>query len=137
MNDQIDNRKIVEEYYTTLRGNQDAVMRKFVDPQVAVHIPLSLPWRGEYRGYDGFKKSADWFFGVWDDLQMRDLRFVGDGTSDKVFAVSRVTGKSKATGESLEMPLAEMFTLRDGKIIEVRPFYFDTAEMLRVIGEPK
>lgn len=129
------NREIVEQYYTTLRGNQAAVMREFVDPNVTVYVAASLPWHGEYHGYDGFQKSADLFFGQWDDLQMHDLEFVG--TDDKIFAVSRITGKSKKTGELLEMPLAEMFTLRGGKIIEVRPFYFDTAEMLCVIGATK
>ena len=132
---QINNRKIVEEYYTTLRGDQDAVMRKFVDADVTVHIPPSLPWGGDYHDFDGFTKSAAPFFAAWNDLQMQDLEFIG--TDDKIFAVSRITGTSKATGANLEMPLAEMFTLRDGKIIEVRPFYFDTAEMLRVIREPK
>jgi ketosteroid isomerase-like protein len=33
-------------------------------------------------------------------------------------------------GQSITMPMAQVYTLRHGKISHVRPFYFDTTRLL-------
>jgi ketosteroid isomerase-like protein len=34
------------------------------------------------------------------------------------------------SGRSIEVDLAEVFTIRDGKVTEVRPFIWDTAALV-------
>jgi ketosteroid isomerase-like protein len=50
------------------------------------------------------------------------------GEGDMVVVVSELAGKSKA-GIPFTMPMTEVFHLADGKVIEVRPYYFDTHKL--------
>ena len=35
-------------------------------------------------------------------------------------------GKARTTGIPFKLPLSEVFRVKDGKIIEITPYYFDT-----------
>ena len=45
-----------------------------------------------------------------------------------------MTGSGRTTGTPFEVPIAEVWTFLDGKIIEVVPYYFDTKMLADVAG---
>jgi ketosteroid isomerase-like protein len=49
-------------------------------------------------------------------------------TGDMVIEVSEFSGKNKA-GIAFKMPMTKVFHFRDGKISEVRHYYFDTHKL--------
>jgi uncharacterized protein len=53
-------------------------------------------------------------------------------SGDRVAVVSRYTGTGKATGRSLDLPVAHVWDVRDGKIARFRQFA-DTAKFLEVV----
>jgi uncharacterized protein len=46
---------------------------------------------------------------------------------DAIVIQATVTGTARKTGRDIEMPVAQIMTLREGRLLEVRPFYWDTA----------
>ena len=64
----------------------------------------------------------------WTSLEVRGSRFYTDG--DVVLSRSHVYAIARATGQAADWPLLQFFKVRDGRILELRPFHWDTAAML-------
>ena len=65
------------------------------------------------------------------------LRFtesiIGDATSDHVVLLQRMRGRSRRTGQPFEMSILELYSFRDGKLIGIKPYYWDTAALLAIL----
>jgi uncharacterized protein len=69
----------------------------------------------------------------WDDFKFLPQEFIDAGQT--VVAIVQLTGKSKQTGGSLNMTMYELWRMDDGKAVECRSIVWDTAKMLRILGE--
>ncbi len=86
----------------------------------------SLPYGGRYVAAAGMQEFFRRFFSCWQAFRSEDVRyFVGE---EQVVVTSVVQGLTRH-GQSIRMPMAQVYTLRHGKISHVRPFYFDTARL--------
>ena len=66
-------------------------------------------------------------FDTWDDTQQQTDHVLVDG--DHVVILGHFAGTGKKTGQAFSVPLAAVWRLEDGRVKEVRPFYFDTKLM--------
>jgi uncharacterized protein len=48
-------------------------------------------------------------------------------TSETAVVLTQVHARSRATGRELDFPILQAIRVVDGRITEVRPFYWDTA----------
>jgi ketosteroid isomerase-like protein len=71
-------------------------------------------------------RLVDKVLSTWDDLQLSVNAMAEVG--DMVMVISEFAGKNK-TGVPFNMPMTEVFHFKDGKISEVRPYYFDTHKL--------
>jgi ketosteroid isomerase-like protein len=89
------------------------------------------PEQQVYEGVAGANRFlADWT-AAWDDWQ-----FVIDAlhdAGDQVVAIARQNGRSKLTGLSVEMSLAQVWTMRDGKQARM-DMYSDPVAALQAVG---
>jgi ketosteroid isomerase-like protein len=71
------------------------------------------PEQQVYKGVDGAGAFLSEWMETWEDweLELEGLRDAGD----KVVALVRQRGTSKAAGMPVEMSFAQVFTIRDGK----------------------
>ena len=79
-------------------------------------------WRGRDEAVAGVTD-------VFTALRLRGVdlhRIVVDG--DRAVGLLDVLGVDHE-GNPYSMPMAEVFTLHDGKVTEIRAFYFDTVEL--------
>jgi uncharacterized protein len=82
-----------------------------------------LPYSGEYHGPQGF---FDLLAKMTEGMEMT----LGPApqcllAGDSVAVRSRVTFTSRASGKSVEMRLVEVYTVRDGLIVELDVYYKD------------
>jgi ketosteroid isomerase-like protein len=126
-----DNVQIVSDIYDgfILRGSIDTLFAS-LHPEVTVTEAASLPFGGVYQGIAGVQQLFGQMFETWEDLQIAKEAVFGSG--DQVFALLRLTGRSRATGKPVDMPIAELWTLREGKVVSLVPFYFDAGEVARI-----
>ncbi|WP_461136567.1 nuclear transport factor 2 family protein [Spirosoma lituiforme] len=117
-------------YQAVARNDLPAVLESLAE-HVVVHQAASLPYGGTYHGHEGFLKMGTAIFNTWDDFQTQPDEFLDAGEWVIVRAVMR--GKAHQTGKPLDMRLTEMWRLNDSKVVEIIPFYWDTAATAQLL----
>ncbi len=126
------NRKIVESAYEMLaRGDWDSFYALFAD-DVVMHEAESLPYGGTYVGKDGLKRGIGKMFAAWEDMTYSVEQITAGG--DLCFVYLHTSATSPRTGKTYAFPVAELWRFRDGKVVEFRPFYWDTHRAINVFG---
>jgi ketosteroid isomerase-like protein len=89
------------------------------------------PEQQVYEGVDGARGFVSTWLDAWEDWEL-ELEALHD-RGDKVVALVRQHGKSKAAGMPVEMSFAQVFTIRDGKQSRM-DMYSDRGEALASAG---
>jgi len=118
-----DSRHIVERFYSSLTGGIEA-LKPLLHPQIRVIEAESLPYGGTFEGADGLLQILNSLFAAWKDCAVELKQLVVDG--DTVVALLEMRGTGATSGVPFEMSVAEVLRIREGRIIEIKPFYFDT-----------
>ena len=89
------------------------------------------PEQQVYEGVEGAETFLQEWTSAWEDweLEVDELRDAGE----KVVALLRQSASSKATGMPVEMSLAQVWTIRDGKHKRM-DMYSDRSEALQDAG---
>lgn len=103
----------------------------YLDPDVVLHQAPGLPFTGTgtWRGHDGMERFLATFSEVWDSLEFLDQAHWGD--AETVVVHNRVRFRARATGRYVDAAILQMITVRDGRMLECRPFYWDPAAVAR------
>jgi uncharacterized protein len=128
-----DSKQVVRRYLDALlEGNVEAIRESFAEDAVwTMHgdLPMAGPWRGRDAIVDDFLLA---FGGSLYEQGSQRFEFpilIAEG--DTVALEWKVQARS-ATGTPYENDYCGIFTVRDGRIQEVRE-YFDTAYTARVL----
>lgn len=122
------NSKVIDCMFAHMgKGDLDAAAR-LLDPEIVIHEAESLPYGGTYHGMEGFfdlfRKLAQEF----DKLSITPS--IIEDTGPFVVALTTLNGQQRCTGKAIVMPLFEQFKLKNKLVVEVRPFYWDTAQIM-------
>lgn len=98
-------------------------------PHLTARQAFGLPFGGVYTGQDGFRNMARRIYDRWPDFRVEPLRFFATG--DTVIVLTHLTGHAPGAPQPLDMDMLELWRAEDGRLVEVRPFYWDTAEAAR------
>jgi ketosteroid isomerase-like protein len=95
------------------RGDFEAVMT-ILDEDVEVFMPPDLPNSGTYRGHDGYRKWVAEWLDAWDAFTptITSVEPVG---SRHLLARVHQTARGKGSGIEVEMDVAYLFEVRDGR----------------------
>jgi len=110
-------------------GDMEGVLACLTD-DVIVHECDSVPYPGDHQGKDGFLGLLEAFMTTWDlegGLQVDEILPAGD---QRVLVRAHADVVAKATGKRLELRIAEIYTVRDGKIADIVVHYWDTHAMV-------
>ena len=111
-------------YQALKESDWDAVATLIDEDSFAVHEAPTLSYCGVFRGLDGLKRLICAFSEQWSESA---FEFKGFSTGDDIVIghlEARLTARSN--GKSYAMPVLEVWRLREGRIVELRPFYWDT-----------
>jgi ketosteroid isomerase-like protein len=121
------NREIVQAIFDAFAEEDWNTIRSLVHDDIQVFEADSLPYAGLFKGPDNFIALNQKVFDTWEDSHHTIDHIIADG--DHVVILGNMAGRGKATGQAFSVPMAAVWRLEDGKVIEVRPFYFDTKVM--------
>ena len=100
----------------------------FFAPDVVLHQAEALPYGGIWRGHRGMEQFFLAMSDTWEAFEMTDQELLStDGTA---VVLTHVHARSRATGRELNFPILQTVRVVDGRIAEVRPFYWDTAAIV-------
>ena len=106
------------------RGDMDALMALY-DDEATHNVPGSSKISGAHKGKENILALYGALFELSDGTVRVDLRHVMSDGDSRVLAVH--TASLEKDGEAYEMPEALLFTLHDGKIMEIQDFFSDIA----------
>lgn len=94
-----------------------------IHPDCVVREAAGLPFGGHWKGPDGFGQLLG--------TMAKDFEVVVEGyelfdAGEVVVGRLRATFRSQATGASVALSIVELYTIRDGRIVDVDVYYKDT-----------
>jgi uncharacterized protein len=106
------------------------------DPEIVIRDAESLPYGGEYHGFEGAKQHIEGAARTWNHLQpaaerKMDAVFLDSG--DYVIVFWRLRGLATSSGRKLDLPVVSVYKMRGGKIVESQMFYSDTVSLLQFL----
>jgi ketosteroid isomerase-like protein len=78
---------------------------------------LQVPDAGVYRGFEGLLTFFNRWQESWESLELEPLEYIEAG--DQVVTVIRQSGRGRLSGAEVEHRFAQLWTLRDGKIVRM------------------
>jgi ketosteroid isomerase-like protein len=106
--------------------------RSLLHDDFVLHESGGLPFSGDYHGPSGFFELLDTMNDV---LELAAGPITTEPLGDNAVAARfRLTFVSRASGKSVEMPLVEIYTVRDGRIAELDVYYKDPAAVTALLA---
>ena len=115
-----------------LRGDMSALFRTF-DPEIVWDTSHFRDWpESAYYGIEGVERFLSEWLDVWDDYEagFEEILAAPDG---RVVSLVWHRGKGRNSGLPMEMEMAQIATVRDGKVTRLDN-YDDRAEALEAAG---
>ncbi|WP_232662754.1 nuclear transport factor 2 family protein [Pseudonocardia sp. TRM90224] len=97
----------------------------FFAPDVVLHQADSLPYGGIWRGHDGLERFFLAMSRTWGAFEMVEQEFLSHFSP--LVVLTQVRARARATGRELQFPILQTITVENGRISEIRPFYWDVA----------
>lgn len=117
-----------ESAYLRAGGGDFAAIAATLDPECVLYQPASLPYGGVWRRHSGFEAWMQSFTRIWASLEVKDPEQIVMGSI--VMSRSHVYAERRGSGDKLDWPLLQYFRFREGLIVELWPFYWDTATLI-------
>jgi ketosteroid isomerase-like protein len=106
--------------YAAFNRNDIAATVEALDPQIEWTEPAEFPGGGRYHGHEGVKAYLSQSRANWAEGSSEPERFIVAG--DKIIVLVHARVRLKDSTEWHEIRLADVFTFRNGKAIQMRAF---------------
>ncbi|AWK04615.1 hypothetical protein HYN56_10390 [Flavobacterium crocinum] len=133
-----DNFNVVAQYFECLFKTKDFIkMSTLIEDGAVYNQAEGLPYGGTYKGFSEwtkmFTKSAE--FSSF-EIEKEPVYF-SDASKNEVIIYFTIKSTAKKSGKSISMPISEHFDLKNGKIVAIRAFYFDTKQFAEFLKSRK
>jgi ketosteroid isomerase-like protein len=106
-------------------------VREYYHADAEYHVAREDPDSAVHCGVAAITKHVERWIEAYPDLKLE--RSDGKAVGDQVFVWVRLVGHGAGSGALVEMEMAHVITLRDGKFARVDEYY-DRAEALKAVG---
>ncbi len=122
------NRNIIiqEQFVAAVFAGDADTIRALADPGFELIEGSSLPFAGTYRGADGFLEFLGIFNATFEIERLAPVRTYQADDPDYIAFEFDLRGIYRATGKVFESTLIEVWKFKDGKVLSVKPHYFNS-----------
>jgi ketosteroid isomerase-like protein len=118
------NLKIVEIMLANGHAGRWDVVRPYLSDDVVLRLPPGLPFGGDYRGWQGYMDVLKKIGAFFTELKGTPREFAIMG--NKIVVMNRLSGRIAKNDRLISFPLTDIWELKDGKVVEITAFYYDT-----------
>ena len=122
----------VGEFVKAIAGEQFDDARTLLHHEFVVYEAGGLPYSGEYHGPDGFFELLGKMNQAMELTPGETFQYLL--ADDTVAIRGRLKFTSRASGRSVEMGLVEIYTVRDGLIVELDVYYKDPSAVAALLA---
>jgi uncharacterized protein len=123
----------IREAYAALNRNDIPALMSIFDPQIERIEPADFPQGGSYRGLAAVTEHLSKARATWAEGSCEPQRFIVPARGDRVIVIVHVRVRLKHETDWREGRVVDVFTFRNGKVIEFRTF-FDERQGLEWAG---
>jgi ketosteroid isomerase-like protein len=117
-----------------LQSGDGSQIQAICHPEMIVEDPASLPYGGVYKGFEGMIECAGKLFAAVVDCKIETLEIIGDPGGDAFVLRQRLTGRAARSGRPIDTTILEHYAFRDGLLVSIRPYYWDTKAMAEILA---
>jgi ketosteroid isomerase-like protein len=125
----VENVDVVRRAYEAMNSRDWSRVDEFLHEDVEFDLSRNVLNPDVYRGHAEFVKLVAAIEDVWDDFRM-DVEEVTETGDGQVVTGITIRGKGTGSGVPAEMPLFQVWDLRDGKVARVVGGFRDRAEAM-------
>ena len=125
--------EIVGRAYEAFKSLDADALIEVADPEIEFGTSAAAPG-GTYRGHPGVRRYMKEIEAAFGDRWDAEIERVADVGDDRVIVVARIFGEGKG-GEQLELHVAHVWELRDGKLRR-GTVYLDPEAALAAVEAP-
>jgi ketosteroid isomerase-like protein len=122
------NVQVVKDFFAAMGGDRQALLALVADDIEWIIPGEDWPLAGTHRGHEGLEKLLQKASDTLETSFPKPPEFVAQG--NRVLVVGFATGKVKATNKTFEDDWVFAFTVRNGKVANIRE-YVDTQALAR------
>ena len=127
------NLETVKRLFDAVRRRDLAGVLETYHPEILIQEAPSLPYGGDYRGYEGAIQHLNGYYRTWDAFRPSTREehqpvFL-ETTEDFVVVLWQEEAVVPGSGRRIDLPALGVYKARDGKVVESRMFQ-DTATVL-------
>jgi ketosteroid isomerase-like protein len=122
----------VRRFTAALAAGDVKTCLELLQPDNVFDEAAGLPFGGDYSGPEGFIRLLK-DVGRLFEVKLSEPQVSDAG--DRVLVRLTGTFTARATGRTLETPVVDLYTVRDGKVAHVDVFYKDTRAMAELCAE--
>ncbi len=123
-----ENTALVQRFEDNLVAGEMGKVLDTLHDDVVIHENDHVPYPGDHHGKDGFVRLAEAFYETWDFRSEFEIEVLPAG-EDRVLVLANAKVSARNTGKKLDLQIAEIHKVEDGKITEISVFYWDSAAM--------
>ena len=128
-----DSRSLVVKFVSAFGDQRFDDARSLLHDEFVAHAAGDVPYSGDYRGAAGFLELVTTMSEALDVMPTSEMQFIAD--DDKVVLHYRLKFTGRASGDSAEMSMSEVFTIRDGLIAELDVFYKNPSAVQALLAQ--
>lgn len=129
-----DNIALVKKFYGYLAdGDRDAAYANVMAEDCVLHEADSLPYGGVYHGRALMKDVLRDIVARFDEFEVEIRNYLAGG--DEVVVHLHLAGVGRESRKPFAIPVMELWRIRDGKVVELRPFLYDSAAMTEALAD--
>ncbi|MFB5760799.1 nuclear transport factor 2 family protein [Paenibacillus medicaginis] len=122
----------VEMEFMRSDGSDFSGIKSAFHPDIVVHEPVSLPYPGDWCGYEGLGRLFKIMHNTWSSMNTENILATLDG--DTLFMGCTLVARTRQSEIEVRLPFAQILKMKDGLVIEAFPYYFDTAMINAALG---
>lgn len=123
---------LIDDLYLLSATDIDEAHRLYLHEEFSIEEADELPVAGTYHGSQGLKDLYGKVFTMFDIADLERTCFM---TGEDCCANKVVFKLTDPTLDSIE--LLEFFRFKDGKVVEIRPYYFSPGQFIRAAEAKK
>jgi ketosteroid isomerase-like protein len=105
------------------------VLAPIIADDFTIYEAEGLPFGGVFKGMEGYVKCMKGIADFFDNNKtLEPPHFVPDG-DNRVLMMTGIDGHIRKNGQPVKMPTISTWDFKDGKILTVRPYFFDTKKV--------
>ena len=124
------NRTVIQRLYAAATAGDSAAIESLIDDSCVLTQSPGHPVPGTWTGREAMLQGMAQVFGVLRNTGITVHEIVADGPT-RVIGLVDAHG-TDTSGDAYEMPVAEIFEVADGKVTEIRPFYWDQIRLREI-----